>query len=59
MNATEPLRLGVSLNFSVFYYEIMNNPREACKVAKQAFDLAIDNLDKLDEGEYKDSTTIM
>ena len=53
------MRLGLSLNFSVFYYEIMNNPEEACQVAKDAFDLAIKNLDQLDEGEYKDSTTIM
>ena len=57
--ATAPLRLGLCLNFSVFYYEIMNNPEEACSVAKDAFDLAIKNLDQLDEGQYKDSTTIM
>jgi len=37
----------------------MSNPKEACAVAKKAFDAAIENLDKLDEGEYKDSTTIM
>ena len=59
LNPTEPLRLGLCLNFSVFHYEIMSDPKEACSVAKKAFDQAIENLDKLDEGEYKDSTTIM
>jgi len=43
----------------VFYYEIENEPGEACKLAKQAFDDAISELDKLDEDSYKDSTLIM
>jgi 14-3-3 protein epsilon len=29
------------LNFSVFYYEILNSPDQACQLAKQAFDDAI------------------
>jgi 14-3-3 protein epsilon len=29
------------LNFSVFYYEILNAPDQACHLAKQAFDDAI------------------
>ena len=34
MEATHPIRLGLALNFSVFYYEILNNPAKACKLAK-------------------------
>jgi len=34
MQPTHPIRLGLALNFSVFYYEIMNEPEEACKLAK-------------------------
>lgn len=56
---TNPIRLGLALNFSVFYYEIMNDPSRACSMAKQAFDGAIKQLDDLSEDEYKDSTLIM
>ncbi|CAI9275914.1 hypothetical protein Lser_V15G11615 [Lactuca serriola] len=57
--STHPIRLGLALNFSVFYYEIMNNPERACHLAKQAFDDAIAELDSLSEESYKDSTLIM
>jgi len=56
---THPIRLGLALNFSVFYYEILNSPDRACHLAKQAFDDAIAELDQLSEESYRDSTLIM
>ncbi|KAF0773964.1 14-3-3 protein zeta isoform X1 [Aphis craccivora] len=41
MQPTHPIRLGLALNFSVFFYEILNSPDKACQLAKQeAFDIA-------------------
>ncbi|XP_015235985.1 14-3-3 protein beta/alpha-B-like [Cyprinodon tularosa] len=59
MPATHPIRLGLALNFSVFYYEIVNSPDKACQLAKSAFDEAIAMLDTLNSDSYKDSTLIM
>jgi len=35
MPSTHPIRLGLALNFSVFFYEIKNSPGEACELAKK------------------------
>lgn len=34
MESTNPIRLGLALNFSVFYYEIAKSPKKACELAK-------------------------
>lgn len=56
---TDPILLGLALNHSVFEYEIMENAKVACELAKDAFDQAIHELDSLPEADYQDSTLIM
>ena len=57
--STHPIRLGLALNYSVFFFEVMREEAEACKLAKAAFDDAIAELDSLSEESYKDATLIM
>jgi len=59
LSSTHPIRLGLALNFSVFYYEILKSPDKGCALAKVAFDEAVTELDTLDEDSYKESTLIM
>ncbi|ERE73474.1 14-3-3 protein theta [Cricetulus griseus] len=59
MQPSHPICLGLVLNFSVFYFEILNNPVLACTLAKTAFDQAITELESLSEDPYKESTLIM
>jgi len=56
---THPTRLGLALNFSVCYYEILKQPEKACELAKKSFDSAIEKLDTLKDSSYRDSTLIM
>jgi len=56
---THPIRLGLALNYSVFMYEVLSSPDEACKMARTAFEDAIAELDNVAEDSYKDSTLIM
>jgi len=59
LSQTNPTRLGLALNASVCYYEILKEPKQACALAKKAFDEAIQKLDTLNDVNYKDSTLIM
>jgi len=59
LEETDPTRLGLMLNFSVFNYEVMKETEKACNLAKDAFDQAIAKLDSLSDNSYKDSTLIM
>jgi len=59
LEATHPTRLGLALNYSVCHYEILEQPKQACELAKRAFDEAIEKLDSLSDVSYRDSTLIM
>jgi hypothetical protein len=59
LQSTHPLKLGLILNFSVFHYEIKQNATIACKMSRDAFDEAIQNLDDIEDDFYKDATLIM
>jgi len=59
LEPTDPILLGLSLNFSVFYFEIMGDKDKACEMAKKHFDAAIPLIDKLEGDDYKDTTLIL
>jgi len=52
-------RLGLSLNYSVFYYEIKKLKDEAINIAKNAFDESMKILDDLEISKAKDTLLII
>ena len=59
MPITNSTRLGLDLNFSVFYYEIKGLKEEACTIAKNAFDESMKSLDDLEKSKAKDTLLII
>ncbi|KAL8510865.1 hypothetical protein ACS0TY_017614 [Phlomoides rotata] len=57
--STDPIRLGLALNHSVFCYEILYLPERACHITKKAIDEAIPGLDSLSQETYKHSSHIL
>ena len=56
---THPMKLGLALNYSVFYYEILNDKQTAFKIASEIFNMANDRLGGSEENQYKDSLAIL
>ena len=56
---TNSTRLGLYLNYSVFYYEIRGLREEACTIAKTAFDESMKVLDDLEKSKAKDTLLII
>ena len=52
LSPTHPIRLGLALNFSVFYYEILNSPDRACSLAKQVSRLFCISLASCPEANF-------
>jgi 14-3-3 protein epsilon len=55
LNACNSIRLGLALNFSVFYYEVMQNVGKACELGDKALQDALDRLDDCDEETFRDA----
>jgi len=61
LSISNPIRLGLALNFSVFYYEVLSNQDTACQIARETLDLARKELTNYDEDdeEHKDAFSII
>jgi len=59
LNACNPIRLGLALNFSVFQYEVMNNHKNACELGEKALSEALEKIDDVDEETFRDAKSII
>lgn len=59
MQACSPIRLGLALNFSVFYFEICKDAKSACALADSALQMALERIDDLGEEEFRDAKSII
>ena len=59
LNINNSTRLGLALNYSVFYYEIKKAKEEAINIAKNAFDEAMKIIDDLEISKAKDTLLII
>lgn len=57
--AAHPIRLGLALNYSVFFYEIMKQHEEASKLAKEAVEAALKVIDATASTMNSDSSLII
>ena len=49
------IRLGLALNYSVFYYEVKSDIPKACKLAEEALESAKQNIDNMDNEDARDA----
>ena len=59
LNACNPIRLGLALNYSVFYYEVMNDHKKACELGENALTEALEKIDDVDEETFRDAKSII
>lgn len=59
LSPTHPSRLGLALNFSVFYYEIMKERKKGFMLARHAYEEALSELENLDDDAYRESNLIV
>ena len=59
MNACNPIKLGLALNYSVFQYEVMNDHKKACDLGETALTEALEKIDDVDEETFRDAKSII
>ena len=59
LNACNPIRIGLALNFSVFHYECMKNHKKACELGEAALSEALEKIDDVDEEMFRDAKSII
>merc|ERR1712060_242469 len=59
LEPTHPIRMGLALNFSVFYHEVMSSPDKACKLARAASEEAEKGIQNVSEDTFKEANAIM
>ena len=59
LNACNPIRLGLALNYSVFQYEVLNDKKKACELGELALTEALEKIDDVDEETFRDAKSII
>lgn len=52
-------KLGLALNFSVFYYEVLKDQKKACELAEESLQQALDKIDDISEEDFRDAKSII
>ena len=56
LSPIHPISLGLALNFSVFYYEVMGDHEKACAIAKDVLDVANKEMASIEDPEENENT---
>merc|ERR1711963_138988 len=59
LGAANPVRLGLALNYSVFFNEVMKDPAQAMELARKTCESGSAGLPSLSDEEQRDSAQIL
>lgn len=59
LTPTDPVALGIFLNYSMFCHEFLRDKATGVDIAKNAFDEAVAELDAISEERHRDATIIL
>ena len=59
LKAYDSNKLGLALNYSVFWYELKNDSKKACQIAEEALNAAKEVIDEMDNEQARDALSII